>query len=157
MSGLTDLVELLSARIDDTGAWALSSDELREILQVPPVPFWRAVHEQRARIAFSDAVDGFSQDTVGDLVTVLESLGSAAEEAFSRAGLFVPHEMGVELTESLLTNAARFAAAHELRTEEFAAMLRHAGGVRGAISIYLGEHVDREALIEGCARATASS
>ncbi len=154
MSGLTALVEVLSTRIDDTGAWVLTSDELREILGVASAPFWRAVHEQRMRIAFSDAVDGFSQDTVGDFVTVVEALvGPEAEGAFTRAGLFIPHELGVELTENLLTNAGRSSAAHALRAAEFAAMLRYAGSVQGAIGIYLGEHVDREALIESCAES----
>ena len=154
MDGLSTLVDLLSARVDDTGAWSLTSDELLAALGVPPVPFWRAVHALRTRISFSDAVDGFSQDTVGDLVTLLETLlGSEAEEALAGAGLFVPHELGIELTEALLTDIGRFCAAHALRTDELAAMVRHAGSVRGAVSTYLGEYVDREALIEGCAEA----
>ncbi len=152
MEGLAALIELLSLRIDDTGAWSLTSDELRLALGASPVTFWRAVHAQRARIALTDAIDGFTQDTVGDLVTLLEELvGGAAEGSLARAGLFVPHYEGVELTEEFLTGVGRFCAAHEVRTEELEAMIRHAGSVRGAVSIYLGEHFDREALIAGCA------
>lgn len=154
MGRLSALVDLLSDRIDDTGAWTLDADELREALGTPPVPYWRALHALRSRIAFSDAVDGFSQDSIGDLVTLLEELaGPEAEETLARAGLFLPHELGVELTESLLSAFGRFCAGHEIRTEELAAMLRHAGEARGGIAIYLGEYVDREATIEACAES----
>jgi hypothetical protein len=154
MKGLSNLVDVLTLRSDDTGAWSITSDEVIAALGVTPVAFWRAVHSLRMKVAFSDAVDGFSQDSVGDLVTVLESLsGSAAVDAMGRAGLFIKHELGVELTETFLTDVGRFCAAHDINTDELAAMIRHAGSVRGGIAIYLGEYVDRELLIEGAADA----
>ncbi len=154
MEALSGLVRLISARVDDTGSWSLSSDELRECLGTPPVPYWRAVHRLRSRIAVADAVDGFSQDTVGDMVTLLEELvGPEAEQALCAAGLFLPHELGVELTESLLSSFSAFCIGHEVRREELEAMVRHARSVRGAIAIYLGEYVDREATIEACAES----
>jgi hypothetical protein len=154
MKGFSNLVDVLTLRSDDTGAWTITSDEVIAALGVPPVAFWRAVHSLRMKVAFSDAVDGFSQDSVGDLVTVLESLsGSAAVDAMGRAGLFIQHELGVELTETFLTDVGRFCAAHDINTDELAAMIRHAGSVRGGIAIYLGEYVDRELLIEGAAEA----
>jgi hypothetical protein len=146
------LIDLLSARVDENGGWTISPEEVAATLDVGQVPFWRAVHETRDRIALADAIDGWSADSVGDLVTVLERLlGAGADEAMAQAGLFVPHPRGIELTEELLFRARRLAAAHEVRADELAAMLRYTGTVRGAIEIYLKEHVDLDSLIDGCA------
>ncbi len=152
MQELTALVERLADLVDDSGAWSISSEEVLSLLRVDPVLFWRSVHGVRDRIGFADAIDGWSQDTAGDLVTVLESIyGRRAEEALTRAGLFIPWSLGVGLIEELLFRARRLAAAHELRADELEAMVRHAGSVRGAVEIYLEAHVDLDALIDGCA------
>jgi len=149
---LTALLEHLADLVDDTGEWFISSDEVLALLGVEPVLFWRSVHAVRDRIGFADAIDGWSQDTAGDLVTVLESIyGQRSEEALTRAGLFIPWSLGVGLIEELLFRARRLAAAHEPVTEELEAMLRYTGSVRKAIAIYLDEHVDVESLIDGCA------
>jgi hypothetical protein len=149
---LDALVDRLTTLTELDGAWSISSDEVLALLGVDPVVFWRAIHRVRDRIGFADAIDGWTQDTAGDLVTVLEGMyGSPAEARLTGAGLFVPWVLGVELLEELLSRAQRFSAAHELRTEELAAMLRHAGTVRGAVEIYLDEYADLEALIDGCA------
>jgi hypothetical protein len=151
---LTALIEQLSARADGNGGWTISPEEVAGILGVGQVQFWRAIHETRDRIAFADAIDGWSADSVGDLVTVLERvLGVESEEMMARAGLFVPHPRGIELTEELLFRARRLSAAHEVRSDELAAMLRYTGSVRGAIEIYLDAHVDFEALVDGCAES----
>jgi hypothetical protein len=149
---LTALVERLTELTDDSGSWSISSEEVLALLSANPVEFWRAVHGVRDRIGFADAIDGWSQDTAGDLVTVLESMyGHRAEEALTKAGLFIPWSLGVGLIEELLFQARRLAAAHEVRSDELEAMLRHTGSVRGAVEIYLDAHVDIEALIDGCA------
>jgi hypothetical protein len=149
---LTALVQRLTDLVDDSGDWSISSDDVLALLGVEPVLFWRSVHAVRDRIGFADAIDGWSQDTAGDLVTVLESIyGQRAEEALTRAGLFIPWSLGVGLIEELLFRARRLAAAHELLNDELEAMLRHTGSVRRAVAIYLEAHVDVESLIDGCA------
>lgn len=147
--GLSLLVLRITARAEDTGDWAVSSEEVMEALGVTPEQFWRAVHGARNRIAFPDAIDGYTQETVGDLVTVLETLaGQNAEEVLVKAGLFIPHRLGVELAAQFLQDAGRFAAAHVVRREELSAMHRHAGSVRGAVEIYVNEYADLDALRE---------
>jgi hypothetical protein len=149
---LEALVDRLTTLTGLTGDWSISSDEVLVLLGAEPVAFWRAVHKVRDRIAFADAIDGWTRATAGDLVTVLESVwGAGAEERMARAGLFIPWALGVELVEELHSRAQRFSAAHEIRGEELEAMLRHAGTVRGAVEIYLREHADIEALMDGCA------
>jgi hypothetical protein len=151
---LEPLVACLTARALDDEPWRIASEEVRGLLGMEPVAFWRALHGVRDRIGFADAIDGWTSDTVGDLVTFLEAAGAAgAEERLAAAGLFIPWAVGVELLEQLIERAQRLAAAHDLRTDELEAMLRHAGTVKGAIGIYLDEHVDTDALIEGCAES----
>jgi hypothetical protein len=153
-AGLESLASLLSSRADDLGAWSVSSEEVMRVLGVEPVVFWRALHAVGARISFSDAIDGWTQDTVGDLVTFLEEvLGHDAEDALTRAGLFVPHALGIELTEDLLTSARRFCAGHEIHGEELEAMIRYRRTVRGAVELYCGEYANLDALVEVCAES----
>ncbi|MCX7030233.1 MAG: J domain-containing protein [Spirochaetes bacterium] len=153
-SGLPRLVEHLSARAGVAGCWAISSDETARLLGVDAVRFWREVNALRHRISFGDAIDGFSQDTVGDLVTVLERLlGPGVEAALTRAGLFLPYKLGVQLADHLQYRARGFAAAHELRAEDLDGMVRHAGSVRAAIGIYLETHVDLDAILDSCAES----
>ena len=82
MQELTALVKRLTELIDDTGAWNISSEEVLALLGVDPVLFWRSVHGVRDRIGFADAIDGWSQDTAGDLVTVLDYVSSEIRQRF---------------------------------------------------------------------------
>jgi len=152
--GLSALVARLSELADPAGCWTIRSDEVIRLIGADPVRFWREMNGLRHRICFGEAIDRFTQDTVGDLVTVLEHVvGDGAEEALRRSGLFMPHGSGVELTEQLLHAAHRFSAVHGIIVDELDAMVRHAGSVRAAIGIYLGEHADVEGLIDSCAQS----
>lgn len=156
--GLDAVVHLISSRVDEEGNWSICSDELIAALDIDPVLFWRAVHALRDRIAFSEAVDGFSQDSAGDLVTVLERVaGPQAEEALTRAGLFLPHALRVELMEELFSRVERFVSAHRPMEVELAAMIGYAGSVNDAIGIYFGEHVDLDTLIDECGEFFAAA
>jgi hypothetical protein len=153
-AALSALATRIAGLADPGGCWTIRSEEVARLVGADPVRFWREANSLRHRISFGEAIDGFTQDTVGDLVTVLEHLvGDGAEEALRRAGLFVPHRSGVELTDQLLHAARRFAAAHEIRTDDLRDMIRHAGSVRAAIGIYFGEYVDLEGLVASCAES----
>jgi len=132
------LVERLCALSDPDGHWSVSSNEVAKLLSIEPVRFWRTVHEVQDRISFSEAIDGWTQDTVGDLVTVLEKLVGP---------LFLPYALGVDLLEEIAFRARRMAAAHDPDLDQLSAMLRHTGNVRAAIRIYLDEHVDLDELL----------
>ncbi len=154
MEKLAPLLETLSRLAEDDGRWEISSDDAAALLGVDPVAFWRAIAVLRDRIGFADAIDGWTDETVGDLVTVLEQLvGAGAETAMISAGLFIPAPLGIELAEELLFHARRFCAAHLVNVEELEAMLRHTGRVRGAIDIYLENNVALDGLIDGCAES----
>ena len=112
---LDPLILAITESSDDEGRWEISSDQVQRLLAVDRTSFWRAAYELRDRIAFGDAIDGWSDDSVGNLVTVLERLlGPTTERDMARAGLFIPHEWGVELSEDLLARARRFSAGHEI-------------------------------------------
>jgi hypothetical protein len=151
---MTALIDLISARAQEDGNWAVSPEEVAELLGIDPVRFWRAVHDVQDRISLADAIDGWSQDTVGEMVTVLERLlGPGPEEEMTRAGLFLPSLLGIELIDELTFRARRMGAGHAVRAEELAAMLRYTGSVRAAIEIYLDEYADVDALVDGSAES----
>jgi hypothetical protein len=151
---ISALVARLGERAAAAEGWRMTPEELIALLRVEPVRFWRALHEARDKIYFSDAIDGWSQDTLGELVTVVERLGGeGVEEKLTRAGLFLPYTVGIELIEAMLFRARLFAASHIVRTEELAAMLRHTGSVKAALTIYLDTYVDIDALIGDCAES----
>lgn len=148
------IVDNLAARADAAGSWRISSDEVARILGMDRGRFWRSVYEVRDRISFEDAVDGWSQESVGDLITVLEHLdGGGVEEELSRAGLFIPFSLGLELMESFLHRARCSAAVHEVDVEQLVSMLRYAGSVKKAIGIYLETHMNADPLIDECAES----
>jgi hypothetical protein len=151
---LTALIEHISALADESGRWTITSEETAALLGVDPVRYWRTVRDVQDRISYGDAIDGWSQETVGDLVTVMERLfGPGAEGEMTRAGLFLPSALGIELIEELTFRARRMGAAHVVHTDELTAMLRYTGGVRPAIEIYLDEYTNVDALVDGSAES----
>ncbi len=157
-AGLEPLTAIIASRMGEQGDWRISSDEVISALGLPPVDYWRAVHSLRTKIHLFDAVDGFSEDSVGELVTLCELLaGPQAEEWLVRAGLFLPHRLREDLAEDLLRRAGQFSAGHAVAAEELAAMLRFTGSVRRAVDLYLDEHADLAATIGETARAFAES
>jgi len=155
-AGLAVLVAELAARAAarPDGTWRVGSDETARLLGVDLGRFWCEANDLRRRISFGDAIDGFTQDTVGDLVTLLERLvGPSAEEALVRAGLFLPHRLGVELAERLQRACRTFGAAHEVRWDDLEGMIRNAGSVRAAVGLYLETHVDLDGIIGSSADA----
>jgi hypothetical protein len=151
---LAPLIEHISTLADEAGKWTVSSEDAAALLGVDLVRYWRTVRDVQDRIAYGDAIDGWSQESVGDMVTVLERLfGPGAEEQMTRAGLFLPSALGIELIEELTFSARRMGAAHVVRADELTAMLRYTGGVRAAIEIYLDEYTDVDALVEGAAES----
>ncbi len=151
---LERLVERLDGIVERDGQWRIATDDLIVILGMQTATFWQKVQPLRGRIDFLEAVDGFCQDSVGDLVTVLEGLGlEGVEEALTRAGVFLPYPIRAELLEELLFAARRRAAAHEIQEEELAAMLRFTRDVSAAVTLYLQEHVDLSTLLEECAES----
>lgn len=152
--GLSALVDRIASLADPEGRWAIAPEEVARLVGADTVGFWRELNGLRHRISFGEAIDGFTQDTVGDLVTVLERLTcDGAEEALEQAGIFVPHERGVELTAHFLHAARRFSALHDIRMDDLAGIIRHGRSVRAAVELYLGEHADLESLIQECAES----
>jgi hypothetical protein len=151
---LSILIDLIVGQADADGRWSVSTDTVLKALGVRPERFWRAARGAASRIDFMQAVDGFTQDTAGDLITILEALDmSEAEQAFSLAGLFLPHALRVELAEEFLFRAKLTCDAHVLREEDLEAMLRHTKDLRAAIVLYLQENVDVDELLAQCAHS----
>jgi hypothetical protein len=95
----------------------------------------------------------FSHETVGELVTLLESVfGPEAEDQMARAGLFVPHDVSNELVARFWTVAAERVRRHRVDEPTFLAMLETFGTYDEARGVYLGEYFGRDEIIRETAR-----
>lgn len=101
------------------GKWRVTTERLGELLGLDTVDLYRTLYADPRGVTFSEAIDGFNEERVGELVTFLEALGfTEAEDRFYRAGLFVPLEAGNRLTETFLSRYARALARHTADWEE---------------------------------------
>jgi hypothetical protein len=139
------------------GTWSLQASELRALLGMGAVEFHRRLYTAQAagnRLVGLEIVgQGFSQENVGELVSLLELLcGSGVEQLLWRAGIFFPHPEQVELMGCFLSEAGEAQARHRLEEGEFAAMLRTFGGFERAREVYREEYFPLEELLERSAR-----
>ena len=97
----------------------------------------------------SDAIMGFSSQNVGDLITVLEKFyGAAAEQFFTRAGLFIPHELRVNLLDSLLSCSHGRVIQHDFDFTCFKAMLDVFKNFQEALRTYCAEFFGLDGIIK---------
>ena len=137
---LTSLIDAMRDSAVADGTWRIATDRVMSLLSVDPAEFYRVLYSVRDRICLSDAIDGFTPDNVGDLVTVLERMhGASVETAFREASLFLAHGSRIDLMECFLSVVQGAAAGHSLRRAEFEAMLRTIGDFDGAVGAYLND------------------
>ena len=140
----------LISRIDGSrrgGFWRISIEDLAEVLRIDTVELYQSIYENPRGIHFGDAIEGFDQGRVGELITLLEALGyRGAEEAFFRAGLFVPFQAGNRLIEAVLNRYIRKLREHRVVWEQVAHGLRRGRSYREVARGYLAEHLPFEPL-----------
>lgn len=145
-------LERLVARIEEVrrdGSWRLSTGEIAEALGMDPVTLYRTIYENPRGVTFSDAIDGFDQDRIGELVTLLEKLGfSSAEDHLYRAGLFVPLKAGSRLTERLVNRYVRALSAHQVDWDRILHELERKKRYREVAWNYLSEALPLESIAE---------
>jgi hypothetical protein len=141
------LKRLLSA-IDQgrsEGRWRISTEALADALGVDMVELYRTVYDNPRGIDLGSAIEGFDQDRVGELVTLLEELGfRGAEDALFEAGLFVPLEAGNRLTEALLNRYVRQLRTHQVDWDRIAHELDKRKSYREVAGAYLREQLPVE-------------
>lgn len=146
---LQRLIAHIKKNTPDGAHWCISTDDLIARLGVDPTLFYRLLYELQNRIYFTDAIDGFTPDNAGDLVTVLESFfGSTTEETLARAGLFLPHLYRIELMACFFDCVQNFLRSHVVQYEEFESLLERKNRFEAAFDDYLRMHVSIDALIE---------
>ena len=135
---LQALVDAIRHSLEQDERWSITTDELISLLGVDTAEFYRTIYGIRDKIHLYDAIDVFTADNVGDLVTILECFhGPAAEAALSGAGVFLPHESRVELTECFLATVQQAVRRHKVRYQDFEGMLSAVGDFGRAFRIYI--------------------
>ena len=152
-AGMTALIDLLSERAQEDGTWAIAPEEVAGLLGIDMVRFWRAVHDVQDRIALSDAIDGWTQETVGELVPSWSACSERAPKTrYTGRALPAVHARDRADRRAHVPRAAD-GRGPRAAGEELAAMVRHHGAVRAAIEIYLDEYTDVNALVDGSAES----
>lgn len=151
---LDSIISLILSHVEPDGRWSVATDELISAGGVPLQDFYGTMYRLDRRVGFSEGLRGFSEETAGELVTLLEAFyGDRTEAAFTDAGLFLPHEHRLELMELLLSEAGAACSRHTLELETFWEMVRVFGSFRKAVDTYLEEYLKPDAVIEAAADA----
>jgi len=132
--------------------WSLRASELPRLLRLDSAFYHRRIYAaERAGnrlVGPASLGGGFSQDNVGELVSLLELFcGPAAESELRKQGVFFSHPEQLELMGTFLSVAAEAVRDHRLATEQFSAMLRVFHDFERARKVYREEHFPLEGLL----------
>lgn len=134
-------------------------DELSSLTGIPATELYSAAYRLGDKVNFSDAVDGFSNETVGELLTILEEFYDSAdrsaedvEAAFTDSGVFLPHDRRLELMANFMAVVQHEARQHQIDQDTFVAMLLHFKSFEQSFQTYIEEFFDLEAAMEKTAR-----
>jgi hypothetical protein len=108
--------------------WRLTASEVRRLLGLDSASFHQRLYAAEKAgdrlVGLSSAAGSFTQENVGELVSLLELFcGPGVERELERAGIFFSHPEQLELMSSFLGAAGESLAAHRLEESEFSAML----------------------------------
>jgi hypothetical protein len=153
-------VEPVIARIAELeGAgrvWSLRASELRGLLGLGTADFHRrlyAAQQAGNRLVGLDSVGGsFSQDNVGELVSLLELFcGPGVEQPLEQAGIFFTQPEQVQIMGCFLGEVGEALARHRLEEAQFSAMLAVFHRYERAREVYREEFFPLEELVERAA------
>ncbi|MFW5995453.1 MAG: J domain-containing protein [Spirochaetia bacterium] len=137
-------------------SWRLAVDRIPGLLGIDHAEFYQCIYaaanEGRGTVDYSTLTRTFDQESVGELVDLLElQAGPRAEEALVELGAFIPHPLRVELTSVLFETARRQAREHSVDKEAFRGMLDVFGAYESARDAYLAEYFSRDEIVYAAA------
>jgi hypothetical protein len=152
-SALESLVERIRLSEESGGEWALSSDEVCDLLGVEPTDFYRRIYaadrEAHPLIGLHAAAELFSQENIWEFVALVELFcGRETERRLEEAGVFFSHPEQLEIMGTLVAAVSGAVRRHRVDEEQFSAMLRSFGSFDRARRCYLEEHFSLDGLIE---------
>ncbi len=158
MSDFRPLVSHISRLLDEQGNWSLSIDEVADLLSIDETELFGMLYRQMQREGLRTPMTEhrYVPETAGELIRLLETLYQndavpRVEEAFTRAGLFLPHALRVDLQERLVRQFIADYVIHPADLTTFDAMLRAAGRADEAVQLYIDEHFPLEPAISRAA------
>jgi len=153
---LAALQERIRAQALAGREWGLQASELPGLLGLRSADYYRRLYAAERSgnrlVNLGSASGRYSQENVGELVSLLELFcGSAAESSLRELGVFFPHPEQVEIMDRLLGEVGEALGAHRLEEAQFSAMLRAFGGFERARRVYREEHFPLEGLLDRAA------
>lgn len=152
MKPIRTCADELRTRAADDGHWRLTIGELSDLTGIAETEIYSTAYRLGDRVNFSDAVDGFTDETVGDLVTVLEDLYEGeVESAFTEAGVFIPHDRRLDLMANFLALVQNEAGDHAVDQDTFLAMMLHFRSFEESFHTYVREFFDLDGAMDRAA------
>jgi len=126
--------------------WSLRASEIPRLLGLDSAFYHRRIYAAgragNRLVGLASLGGDFSQDNVGELVSLLELFcGPAAEAELRKLGVFFSHPEQQELMGTFLSVAAEAVRGHRLAVEEFSAMLRAFRSFERARRVYREEYL----------------
>lgn len=158
MKPISTCAKELSARAADDGRWTIRIDELSDLTGVPQTELFSAAYRLGDKVTFSDAVDGFTDETAGELLTLLEEFYNAdVEAALTDYGVFIPHDRRLDLMANFLALIQHQASNHTIDQDTFLAMLLHFKSFEESFRTYVEEFFEIETAMGQAAEYYRSS
>ncbi|MBN1698207.1 MAG: J domain-containing protein [Spirochaetales bacterium] len=164
------IIETIKASLTRDGRWRLPTDNLIRLLDIDPAEFYRTLYREKDNLPLFDMIDLFTDNDAGNLIALLEEIerlplidkkdsrseypplprrnGSRIEEAFVKAGLFIPHSDRIELMECFISEVNARLSAHSIHHEDFTSMYGVAGDFYRALDMYYAEYFSLGPMIE---------
>lgn len=142
---LNNIVRKIRLKESNGFEWQLNPIEIQCCLGLTPEEYYTQVYQGTIddcpMISLSNATDVFSQESVNELVALLELLcGPKAMSALEKAGIFFSHERQIELMEEFFTTAIQAVKNHEFQRDTFSAMIDTFVEFSQATKTYIKHH-----------------
>jgi len=160
MTGIQPLINHISRALEEQGNWSLTIAEVAALLLIDETELYGRLYRQAHREGVRTPVSEYhyAPESAGELVRLLEGLreesaGQLTEEAFTKAGLFVPYPLRVDLQERFVRQFVADYVIHAVDLTTFDAMLRATGRADEAVGLYVDEYFPLEAAISRAAES----
>jgi len=137
------VINTIQAGYTANGEWKITTNTLLKLLGIDTVDFYRILYTLQYKLNYSEALQSFNQDSVGDLVTLLEALtselnpGAGWDVEKALGAFYLPYRLRVTLTDKFIINVSQIFAVHAIDWEQVELMFRYKGNLWGTYQLYI--------------------
>lgn len=143
MTNLNNLIDTILCRIDSSGNWHISRDEILESLNLQITDVYSSmVTSKNPLVKFGTS--SYSDKDTGALICLLECFGyKGAPAEFWKSGLWIPYEIQIELQGSLIESISIAISRHKILYDSFLSIFDNFRSLPRSLDIYLEEYFSR--------------